>query len=302
LKLLASFAVLLMVALALPVVPAQSLVPKIEITVEPETIVVDATSASASAAFSCKVMVEGMPYIRYRVNLSAVCEDWNATCSPNSFTVTGGGNNTFTTTVIVPQGAGGGDACQLNVTGIVSAPGISATCITYAMVIVKQSFGIDLAAYISTLPVDAGQPVVWQISVKNTGNGLDSVSLSVENIGSYTNSGWALRFNRSILSIEEGMIVQVSLTITPPENSPDQAISISVKGYSRGAKSSNLTIEDRVEVTVNVKSVPGGGGGGGGGNKTTEKKFLPGMGALELTAATVLLAALFRFGRRRRNG
>jgi len=301
LKLLASIAVLLIVALALPSIQAQSIVPIIQIMVAPETIEVDATSASASAVFNCNVMVEGMSYIRYRVNLSAECEGWNATCNPSSFSVTGGGNNTFTTTVLVPQGEGGGDARQLNVSGIVSAPGISSTCVTYAMVIVNQSFGVDLTSYTSSLPTDAGKPVVWQISVKNTGNGLDSVSLSVENIGSYTNSGWSLRFNRSILSLQAGMIAQVSLTLTPSEDSPDQSVSIAVKCYSRGAKSSNLTIEDRVEATVNVKSVPGGGGGGNG-NNTVEKKFIPGMGALELTAATVLLAALFRFGRRRRDG
>jgi len=300
LKRWASLAVLVALALALPAVQGQSIIPTIKMTIEPEEVIVDASGSQGTALFNCTVQVEGMPYVRYRVNLTAVCEGWCATCSPNTFTATGSGNFTYTTTVVVPQGEPGGESRQLNVTGSVSAPGFPAqTCVTYAFVTAKQSYGIDLSTTTSSVSTDAGKAVTWQFSVKNNGNGRDSISLTIENLSPFLSAGWALRLNRSLLSLDAGQTAAVSLSITPPENSKDQTVSVQVKGSSRGAKSDNLTIEDRTETSITVKAVPGGGGGGGG-NNTDGKKFIPGPGVPEVAAAMAFVGALFLRQRRRR--
>jgi len=287
----------LVAVLMLPVLPgwsgAQSIIPKVSMTIEPDLKEVDASAGAADAVYNCSIYVEGLPLVRYRVNLTADCEGWEAVCVPNVFQVTGSGNNTFTTTVKVPSGAPGGDTKQLTVNGTVLTSGLPlATCTIFAILTTKQSYGLKLSSEVSALTVKAGMTVTWPFAVKNTGNGRDSFSVSVVNLQSYTSAGWTssgLKFNRSILSIDAGDAAYAQINITPPNNSKDQTITFQISAYSRGAHYNNMTVENQLDLALTVESVPGGGGGG---KTTPTPKPTPGPGPVALAAAAVLAAIL----------
>lgn len=290
----AAVLVVLMLSLLMGGCGGQSVIPKVAMTIEPLTWEVDASSGAAGALYNCSVFVEGIPLVRYRVNLTADCEGWESVCSPNQFLVSGSGNNSFTTTVKVPAGAPGGETRQLTVNATITTTGLPiATCSTYAILSTSQSYGLKLSSDSSAMTVNAGQTVTWKFGVRNNGNGRDSFSVQVVNLQSYTSTGWTLRFNRSIISIDVGDVGYAQVNITPPNTSKNQTVQFQISGYSRGAKYANITVEDRLELALDIVAVPGGGGG----KPPVTAKPTPGAG---LAALSVVLALAAVLGSRRR--
>jgi hypothetical protein len=273
----------------------QSVIPKVVMTIEPLTQEVDASSGAAEAVYNCSVFVEGIPLVRYRVNLTADCEGWESACSPNQFLVSGSGNNSFTTTVKVPAGAPGGDTRQLTVNATVTTTGVPlVTSSEFAILSTAQSYGVKLSSDTSATTVGAGQTVTWRFGVKNNGNGRDSFSVQVVNLQSYTTTGWTLKFNRTIMSVDVGDVGYAQVNITPPNTSKNQTVQFQISAYSRGAKYANITIEDKLELALDIVAVPGGGGG----KPPVTPKPTPGAGLLALSLA-LALAALAGMRRRK---
>jgi hypothetical protein len=273
---------------------AQSVIPKVEMSVEPFTQEVDASAGPADAVYNCSVFVEGLPLVRYRVNLTAVCRDWVAVCAPNLITLTGGGNNSFTTRVTVPAGISGGISEQVNITAAVSTTGLPlATCTTYAVLSTRQTFGLELSSIAPTLQVTAGKTAAWTFNLKNTGNGRDTFSLSVVNLQSYTGTHWSLKFYRSILSLESGENGSSYINITPPESSKNQTIAFQISAYSREARYECITVEDTLDIALTVVAVPGGGGGDKP-NPTPKPTPGPGASALALVAVMAVMYGVLR--------
>jgi len=275
---------------------AQSIIPVVELTVEPDTKDVDASTGAASAVYNCSVYVEGLPLVRYRVNLTADCEGWQAACDPAQFLVTGSGNNTFHATVNVPAGEPGGQARVLTVNATVSTTGVPLnTSSIYAVLTTHQSFGLKLSTGTPALSVAAGKPVTWAFSLKNNGNGRDTFSLSVIDLQSYTEPKWGIKFNRTFISVDSGDTGDCAINITPELNTTNRTVAFKVKAFSRGASYQNITVEDTLELQLTVVASPGGGGGGK--KPPTTPKGTPGMEAVWLSLA-VALAALAGMHRR----
>jgi len=264
---------------------AQSIIPVVTISVEPLTAEVDASAGAAQAVFNCTVFVDGIPYVRYRVNLTAECEGWEAACDPSSFVVSGNGTNSYHATVKVPPGSPGGQTKYLTLNATVSTTGVSlATCTTYAVVATRQSFGLNLTTTTTDIAVTAGKTASWPFGLKNNGNGRDTFSLSVVNLQSYTSNGWVVKFNRSLLSVDAGDTGLCTINITPAEGSKNQTASFEIKAYSKGASYQNITIETTLALQLTVKAAPAGGGNG----KTTPPKATPGMEVMWLVAAIAI--------------
>jgi len=291
----AAVAAVLVLSLLLGECGGQSVIPKVAMTIEPLMQEVDASSGAAEAVYNCSVFVEGIPLVRYRVNLTADCEGWESVCSPSQFLVSGSGNNSFTTTVKVPAGSPGGDNKQLTVNATITTTGLPlATCATFAILSTRQSYGLKLSSDTSALNVNAGQTVTWRFGVKNNGNGRDSFSVQVVNLQSYTSTGWTLRFNRSIMSVDVGDVGYAQVNITPPNTSKNQTVQFQISGYSRGAKYANITIEDKLDLALDIVAVPGGGGG----KPPVTAKPTPDAGLAALSVALALAALLGSRGRK----
>lgn len=290
----AAAAALLLTALSLAQLSAgQSLGPELTLTLDATEL---ETASPGTARVQGWLRLDGLPIVPYRVNLSAECYNWSATCEPGALLLTGSGNQSFNVSVAVPAGEEGGTARQLNVTAAVETVGIPGTNTTaYAMVRVKQSFGVRLMSAVPALETGAGTPVTWGFEVLNTGNGHDSFSLSVVDLQSYTGTGWALRFNRTIVSADNGSRVSVGLNITPPSSHPGGVVEMRVRAYSRGANTYNQTVEDFLNLTLTVHEKPAGNG-----NKPPpEPKKVPGAGAALVLLGLGLAGAAGLVTRRR---
>jgi len=267
---------------------AQSVKPVVELTVEPLTQEVDASTGAASAVYNCSVFVEGLPYVRYRVNLTADCEGWEASCNPAQFTVSGNGTNSFHATVNVPAGEPGGQTKYLTINASVSTTGLQiATCTTYAVLTTRQSFGLNLTTATTELAVTAGKTASWSFALKNTGNGRDTFAISVVNLQSYTSNGWVVKFNHTFVSVDACDTGATTINITPAQDTKNQTVAFQIKAYSRGASFQNITVEAALELQLTVKAAAGGGDGK---KPATDKKGTPGMEALWLLLAMALTA------------
>jgi hypothetical protein len=266
---------------------AQSIIPVVELSVEPATQEVDASSGAASAVYNCSVFVEGLPLVRYRVNLTADCEVWHASCDPASFIVTGSGNNSFHTTVSVPAGEPGGQARVLTVNATVSTTGVSLNAsTTYSVLTTRQSFGLNLSTDTPNLAVTAGKTASWAFALKNTGNGRDTFSLSVIDLQTYNHNNWTLKFNRTFMSVDSGDTGVCTINITPAQESKNQTVAFQIKAYSRGASYQDITVEDTLELQLSVAAA----GGGDGKKPPSTPKGTPGPEAVWLLLALAMAA------------
>ncbi len=266
---------LLLTIISMPQIsPAQGFGPELALTL-------DATELEADSPGTVHVQgwvdLDGLPFVPYRVNISAECSNWSAECEPEFLLFTGSGNQSFNVTVTVPAGQEGGTTRQLNVTAAVETVGIPSTNTTaYAMVRVRQLFGVLLTSSVAALETKAGAPVTWSFKVTNTGNGYDSFSVSVVDLQSYTSAGWVLRFNRTIVSAENGSDVNVGLNITPPPSHPEGSVEMRVRAYSRGANAYNQTVEAFLNLSLSVHKSQGGGDGS---KPPPEPRRVPGTGS-----------------------
>ena len=141
----ASLIALAMLVMAAVPVHAQSVIPVIVLTVAPVEQVVNVTGSPVDASFDCTVFVEGLPLVRYRVDLAAYCEGWAAWCDPAQFTVTGMANESFRARVTVPAGTPSTMQHQLEVLANVSTTGVPLNSSTaYALVSVYPVYGLKL--------------------------------------------------------------------------------------------------------------------------------------------------------------
>lgn len=288
-KIPVSLLVLSMVCLASFPVSGQSVVPIIVLTVSPVEQFVNVSAGPADAAYDCTVFVEGLPLVRYRVNLTAYCEGWGARCEPALFTVTGSANNSFRAFVTVPAGTPSTLQHQVEIWANVSTTGVPlASCATYAMVSVWPVYGVKLATDTQRVSVDAGNEVVWPFTLKNTGNGRDSFSITTVNPSTF--SGWTVKCNRTTINLDTNASIDLNYTIKPPADARNQTQILQFRVYSKYAYAKNLTVEQKLELEISVKAVPQPGNG----SKPPDKKNAPGTGAggLAVVLALVALTAL----------
>jgi len=288
-KIPVSLLVLSMLCLASFPVSGQSVVPIIVLSVSPVEQFVNVTSISAEAAFDCTVFVEGLPLVRYRVNLTAYCEGWEARCDPALFTVTGSATNSFRAIVTVPAGTPSTLQHQVEIWANVSTTGVPlASSAAYALVSVWPVYGVNLRTDTRIVGVDAGKDAVWPFSLDNTGNGRDTFGLTVVNPGSFP--GWTITCNRTSVFVDINGTINLKYTIKPPADARNQTVILQMRAYSKNAAFRNLTVEQRMELELSVK----GAAPVQNNTKPPDKKNAPGFeaGGLALVLALAALTAL----------
>jgi hypothetical protein len=291
----ASVSLLSLALLVLAAVPVQgqSVIPIVVLTVAPVEQVVNVTTSPVDASFDCTVFVEGLPLVRYRVDLTAYCEGWPARCDPSQFTVTGMANESFRAYVTVPAGTPSTMQHQVEVSANVSTTGVPLNSSTaYALVSVYPVYGLRLRTDTQRVSVDAGKMATWPITIENTGNGRDNVGTTVVNSASF--SGWTIKSSRTSINIDVNGTFNLYYNITPPSDAKNQTIILQVRMYSKNAAFKNLTVEQKLELEISVNAVPQGGNGTG----PPDRKNAPGFGAAAF-ALSLGLAALAAFRRRK---
>jgi MYXO-CTERM domain-containing protein len=289
----ASASLFVLALLALGAVPAsaQSVIPIVELTVSPVEQFVNVTTSPVEAAFDCTVFVEGLPMVRYRVNLTAYCEGWETRCDPAQFTVTGSANNSFKAHVTVPAGTSSAMQHQVEISANVSTTGLPLNGTTaYSLLSVWPVFGLKLTTNTTALSVDAGKMASWPMTAENTGNGRDYLGTTVVNAASFP--GWVIKSSRATITIEANGTYPLWYNITPPSDAVNQTIILQIRVFSRNAAFKNLTVEQRLDLEISVKAVAQGGGA----TNPPPKKNTPGFeaGAVALALAFAALAALRR--------
>jgi len=278
-------ALALLVLGAFPV-SGQSIIPVIVLSSEPVEQFVNLTGGPADAVINCTLFVEGLPLVRYRVNLTATCEGWEARCEPSQFVVTGTANEGFRAIVTVPADATSSTARQVEIWANVSTTGVPlATCATYALVGVWPVYGLSLSTGVTELPVNAGGEAVWPFTIQNTGNGWDTFGTTVVNPASF--QGWSVSCNRTSGVVDVNRSYDLKYTIKPPAEARNQTLVLQIKAFSRGASFKNLTVEKGLELSLTVKAATSGGDA-----KRDEPKKSPGAGAAGLGAALAVAALL----------
>ena len=290
----ASASLLVLGLLCLAAFPAsgQSVKPIVELTVSPAEQFVNVTTTPAEASFDCTVFVEGLPLVRYRVNLSAFCEGWETRCDPAQLTVTGAANNTFRAFITVPAGTPSTLQHQVEIWANVSSTGLPlANCATYALVSVSPLYGVKVRTDTTAVSVDAGKDVVWPFSLDNTGNGRDTFGVTVVNSASFP--GWSVVCNRTSVFVDVNGSINLKYTIKPPADARNQTVILQMRAYSKNAAFQNLTVEQKLELEISVRSASQGGNG----SKPPDKKA---PGALAGGLAVALALAALAVSRKRK--
>ncbi len=284
----ASLAALAMLFLAAMPVQGQSLVPIVVMTVSPDEQFVNVTAEAVEASFDCTVFVEGLPLVRYRVNLTAYCEGWATRCDPSQFVVTGMANNSFRAYVTVPAGTSSSMQHQVEIIANVSTTGVPlASAATYAVVSVWPAYGLKLRTDIQHVSVDAGKEVIWPFTLENTGNGWDSFTITTVNPASF--AGWTVKCNRTTINLNTNASFNLNYTIKPPADAKNQTQILQFRAYSKYANAKNLTVEQKLELEIAVNAVAPPANA----TKPQEtKNFLPGAPAGVVALALVLAAAV----------
>ncbi len=284
----ASLAALALLLLAAMPAQGESLVPIVVLTVAPDEQFVNVTADPVEASFDCTVFVEGLPMVRYRVNLTALCEGWATRCDPALFVVTGMANNSFRAYVTVPAGTSSTMQHQVEIIANVSSTGIPlASLSAYALVSVWPVYGLKLGTGIQRVSVDAGDEVTWPFTLQNTGNGRDSFTITTINPSSFP--GWTVKCNRTTVNLDTNSSINLNYTIRPPADARNQTQILQFRVYSKYAFAKNLSIEQKLELEIAVNAVaqpanvtePG-----------EDKEFLPGAQAVGLALALALAAAV----------
>ncbi len=289
----ASLLALLFLCLAAAPASGQAVVPIVELSVSPAEQFVNVTSAPVDASFACTVFVEGLPLVRYRVDLTAYCEGWQTRCEPAQLLVTGSTNESFQAVVTVPAGTPASMQHQVEVYANVSTSGLPLnSSVAYALVSVQPVYGLKLTTNATAIAVGAGKSAPWPFTVQNTGNGRDTFGTTVVNSASFP--GWTLVCNRTSVSVDTNASFNLRYDIKPPADAGNQTVILQVRAFSRGAAFKNLTVEQKLELEITVTAAPAAA-------NTTKpsgngKSFLPGAGgpALGLAVALAALVALRR--------
>lgn len=85
---------------------------------------------------------------------------------------------------------------------------------------VATTFGVDVSTGRASRAVRGGTPAVYELTVVNEGNGVDTVLLDHET----PPQGWSATLTDRELEIGPGRTATVELTVTPPRNAPPGAV------------------------------------------------------------------------------
>jgi len=113
---------------------------------------------------------------------------------------------------------------------------------------VKQVHGVEVSSNVSVSYVDPGKSVSYNITVKNTGNGQDSFSLTKS--GDHTD--W-VTFSSSSITVDGGQSASVSMLVQVPSNAFSKTFVVRVNTRSQG----DATVEQNLTLTTTINLLYG---------------------------------------------
>jgi uncharacterized repeat protein (TIGR01451 family) len=113
---------------------------------------------------------------------------------------------------------------------------------------IKQVYGVEVNSNVSVSYVDPGQSVSYNITVKNTGNGQDSFSLTKS--GDHTD--W-VTFSSSSITVDGLQSSSVSMLVQVPSNAFAQSFVVKVNVKSQG----DATIQQNLSLTTTINLLYG---------------------------------------------
>jgi uncharacterized repeat protein (TIGR01451 family) len=113
---------------------------------------------------------------------------------------------------------------------------------------ITQVYGVDVASNVTVSYTDPGQGASYSISVKNTGNGQDSFSLTKS--GDHTD--W-VTFSTSSITLDGGMTGYVTMLVQVPNNAFPQNMSSRVNVKSQG----NQSFQQNLSLTTTINLLYG---------------------------------------------
>jgi len=118
---------------------------------------------------------------------------------------------------------------------------------------IKQVYGVDVTSNVSVSYVDPGKSVSYNITVKNTGNGQDSFSLTKS--GEHTD--W-VTFSSSSITVDGGVSESVSLLVQVPSNAFAQSfvVKVNVKSQGDANMQQNLNLTTTINLLYGLELTP----------------------------------------------
>jgi uncharacterized membrane protein len=179
--------------------------------------------------------------------------DWTVTGIPESVqlgttTATNGESygkySEITATVKAPNGAKFGDRLILDIMAV-SSEDSSKASILRCITTIGSTVGLDLSAIPMAQNVHAGEEMLYNIIVKNTGNGIADYALSLNKSGLPT--GWAAELSKAAMSIPGNSTMTSTLKVTAPAGAAAESKGTVKVIAASGALNKNITVETTVK-------------------------------------------------------
>jgi hypothetical protein len=208
--------------------------------------------------FHANVTVDKPPLIgTVMVNLDAsTSTGWPTVVSPQSIPFTTSAVVQITVTVVVPQATPITSVGRTTVSGLATFPGGSKSATSSGTVQVNQYYSCALNA---TPKLGTGNPQVFNIKVRNAGNGDDSFGLYIQVPEALSKAGLTLAFDTpktQKLQVDANQTVKLTVKYGPSAASGKK--DIYVRAISDGAKAlGNDSVFTDVLLTIDVQPLSG---------------------------------------------
>ena len=206
-------------------------------------------TAGSSVVYSIKVDNNDFSYAQtVNMTLSGVLQYWSGVFSPNAnFTLQAGGSTTISLQVYAPSNASAEDKATIVITANYKQGGNSGSVSITSVTLVKQTYGLSTSTTTLSKNIGPGGSSNFDLKITNTGNGIDTVNLSVTT----KPSGWSIS-PPSSQNINPVSFASVAVPCFVPSNTIAGQYSFTVRAVSE-----NPAYTSEMTFIVNVTAVFG---------------------------------------------
>lgn len=202
------------------------------------------TNPGQSVIYTINVQNTGNTQDTYSITKSGAKSEWGA-LSKTSVTLISGSSEDITFTVTVPADASNGDY-PINVKATSQGDPSTSQEIILTTTVEEINYGVELDPASQDETVEIGDSKEFTITVKNTGDVEEEISLSIITPQSYDD--WA-SLSQESMNLASGASKNVILTIDVPSSADAGDYTFTVKGVYTG----DTSISDEAVVTLTVK-------------------------------------------------
>jgi len=198
-------------------------------------------SRGAQVPFNITMANSGNVKDTYDLSIENQPEDWTITLSD---TMSLEAYSSDVTNMVVTLPDEDIKAGKYNITIEATSRSSGDSSIMYLTVDIPLSLGVDLVADVEQIEASPGEKVKFYITVKNTGNDVDTYKITRSSL-----SLWDISLSKEETQIDEFSEDRLVLDVSPPANAYLGQYSISIKGVSK----TDGSIEDSLEILVYIK-------------------------------------------------